>query len=65
MGRKKLTKAILDLIQMLDPIQKMHAYSFNPGKVIYEGLGPYFRRGKKRKKKSLLYPRLATNQKLF
>ena len=66
MGRKTLTKAILDLIQRLDPIQKMHAYCFNPGKVIYEGLGPYFRRGEKEKKKnSLLYPRLATNHKLF
>ena len=55
MGRKTLTKAILDLIQRLDPIQKMHAYCFNPGKVIYEGLGPYFRRGKKKKKKKIPY----------
>lgn len=57
MGRKRLKKAILDLIQRLNPIQKMYAYSFNPGKLIYEGLGPYFRRGKKKKKKIPYYIR--------
>lgn len=50
MGRKKLTKAILDLIQMLDPIQKCMLIVSTPVRLSMKVLGPILDVAKKEKK---------------